>query len=112
MFCPEAAFLWLFFLELNFNLTLQGKKDFFLKFQNLRIISLYFSIYGVFTLADTDTGTDTDTDTDKMGLQPICICVGVVVGACVCVGQYEHLHTILFNPFFYRCQCRAVWTLH
>ena len=46
--------------------------------------------YGVFTLPDTDT------DTDKMGLQPICTCVGV----CVCVGQYEHLHTILYNPFF------------
>ena len=45
---------------------------------------------GVFTLPDTDTNTD------KMGLQPNCICVGV----CISVGQYEHLHTILHNPFF------------
>ena len=44
--------------------------------------------YGVFTLADTDT----NTNTDKMG--------GVGVSDCVCVGQYEHLHTILYNPFF------------
>ena len=65
---------------------------------------------GVFTLADTDT----NTDTDKMGLQPICISVGVGVNVsdCVCVGQYEDLHTILHNPFFYRRRCRPVWTLH
>ena len=47
--------------------------------------------YRVLTLADTDT----DTNTDKMGLQSICICVSVGVGDCVCVGQYEHLYTIL-----------------
>ena len=58
------------------------------------VVALSSNLTGVFTLADTDTGTDTDTDTDKMGLQPICICVGA------CVGQCEHLHTILFNPFF------------
>ena len=33
----------------------------------------------VFTMPDTDTDTD--------------ICVSV------CVGQYEHFHTILYNPF-------------
>ena len=51
----------------------------------------YFT--GVFTLPDTNT------DTDKMGLQPNCICVSVGVGVCVSVGQCEHLHTILYNPF-------------
>ena len=45
----------------------------------------------VFTLPNTDT--DTDTNTDKMGLQPSCICVSV------CVGQYEHFHSILYNSF-------------
>ena len=55
---------------------------------------------GVFTLPDTDTDTVTDTDTDKMGLQPICIGVGVCIGVSVGVGQCEHLHTILYNPFF------------
>ena len=53
---------------------------------------------GVFTMPDTDTDTNTDTDTDKMGLQPNCICVSVCVF--ISVGQYEHFHTILYNPFF------------
>ena len=52
--------------------------------------------YGVFTVPDTDN--------DKMGLQPNYICV------CVCVGQYEHFHTILYNPFFIGVVvCVGVW---
>ena len=44
------------------------------------------------------------TETDKMGLKPIDI------GYCICFGQYEHLHTIPYNPFFIvlnldLCQC-------
>ena len=53
--------------------------------------------YGAFTL------TETETETDKMGLKPIDIC------HCICLGQYEHLHTIPYNPFFigrslYQCE--------
>ena len=42
-------------------------------------------IKGVFTL--------TETETNKMGLKPIGI------GHCICLGQYEHLHIIPYNPF-------------
>ena len=54
-----------------------------------RGVSKWYTSNGVFTVPDTDAYTD------KMGLQPNCICVGV----CVCAGQYEHFHTILYNIF-------------
>ena len=38
--------------------------------------------------------TLTETETEKMGLKAIDI------GHCICLGQYEHLHTIPYNPCF------------
>ena len=49
--------------------------------------TMWTTLYGVFTLADTDIDTHTNTDTDKMGLQVNCICIGV--GVCVIVGPCE-----------------------
>ena len=45
-----------------------------------------------------------ETSIDKMGLQPNSPCVSVFL------GQYEHFHTIPYNPVYW-CRCRAVWTL-
>ena len=42
---------------------------------------------------ETDTKTESDLDTDKFTMNPMGICVGLY-------GLYEHLHTILYNPFF------------
>ena len=52
---------------------------------------------GVFTLTETKT----DTETDKMGLKHFDI------GHSICLGQYEHLHTIPYNQFFIRL---GLWT--
>ena len=46
-------------------------------------------LYDAFT--STNTETDTSTETDKTPTVPNDIGVSV---------QYEHLHTILYNPFF------------
>ena len=78
----------------SFSPSLSGSFRFLLFCNNKKVFEMKNEndpvTIGVFTLPDTDT--------DKMGLQPNCICVGVCV--CISVGQYEHFHTILYNPSF------------
>ena len=54
------------------------------------------------TVAQTETGTVTDTD--KLAQNPMGTYVGVVS------EQYEHLHTIFYNPFL-SVSCWAVLVL-
>ena len=63
-------------------------------------------LYWVVTSRIRSEYSKTETETDKKGLNPIDI------GHCICLGQYEHLHTIPYNPFFIGlglslglCQC-------
>ena len=45
----------------------------------------------------TPTQTETDTDTDKLTQNPMTRRESVLISFSV---QYEHLHAILYNPFF------------
>ena len=55
-------------------------------------------LYGMFTLTEAETETEieteTETETNKLGLKPIGI------SYCICLVQYEHLHTIPSKTLF------------
>ena len=61
------------------------------------------NVFGIYTVkivcayilwcVHTDRDRDRDRETDKMGLKPNDI------GLCICLGQYEHLHTVPYDSF-------------